>query len=177
MTNRTTFQTWLLAGVLALAGGIGGGATAFAQQAPAASPPPAPGRERLLTPQDRAAMAQIFWHRMQERLGLSDQQVSEIRTLLQNQQTTARADLEALRAAQRQLRALLADPKADLAAIQAAAAQVKAQRDKLFDERLQTRIAIRSKLTPDQLAKWAALRQGMRHRWMGRGQAFERGRS
>ncbi len=174
MASRTEYQAWLLAGALALGGGLGGGTTVFAQQTPTTPPPE---RQRLLTPDDRAAMAQIFWHRMQERLGLSDQQVSEVRSLLQNQRATVRTDLQALRSAQRQLRTLLADPHADPAAIQAAAATVKVQRDTLFDQRLQTRLAIRSKLTQEQLAKWAALRQAMGHRRIGRGQAFERGRS
>ncbi len=175
MTSRTGFQAWLLAGALALGSVVGGGITAFAQQTPAAPTPPQ--RQPLLTPDDRAAMGQIFWHRMQERLGLSDQQVAEIRGLLQNQHAAAQANVQAMRATERQFRTLLADPHADPAAIQAAAAQVKAERDQLFDQRLQIRLAIRSKLTPDQLAKWAELRQGMGHRRMWRRDAFGWGRS
>ncbi len=168
MNRRTGYQTWLLAGALVLGVAAGGSGTAVAQQAPT---PPAQ-RQPLLTPDDRAAMGQIFWHRMQEQLGLSDQQISEIRTLLQNQRTAARADGQALRAAKRQLRTLLALPTADPNAIQAAAAQMKMLHDKLFDQSLQTRLNVRSKLTPEQLIKWAALRNGMEHRWMGRGRAF-----
>lgn len=176
MNTRTGYQPWLLAAALALGGLAGGAGTAVAQQPPAVPMHP-PQHERLLAPDDRAAMAQIFWHRMQERLGLSDQQVSEIRTLLQNQRIAARADVQALIAARRQFRTLLADPNANPAAIQAVAAQLRAQRDKLFDQSLQTRLDVRSRLTPEQLAKWAALQRGMEHHWMGRGHAFGWGRS
>ncbi len=174
MTKRTGIAAWLLAGTVALGGVAGGVSNAVAQQAPAAPPPQ---HQPLLTPDDRTAMAQIFWHRMQERLGLSDQQVADIRGIVQNQRQASQADRQALIAASKQLHTLLQQPNVDPTAIQAAAGQVKAQRDKLFDQRLQTQLAIRAKLTPDQLAKWAELRQGMGHRRMWRRGAFNWGRS
>jgi Spy/CpxP family protein refolding chaperone len=173
MNRRTGYQTWLLAGALVLGVAAGGSGTAVAQQAPT---PPAQ-RQPLLTPDDRAAMGQIFWHRMQEQLGLSDQQVSDIRTLLQNQRDASRTDVQALIAAQRQFRTLLQQPTAAPDAIQSAAAQAKSLRDQLFDRRLQTQLAIRSKLTPDQLAKWAEMRKGMGHGGWRRGGGFGWGRS
>jgi Spy/CpxP family protein refolding chaperone len=140
---------------------------AAAQQAPGPGQPP--HKEWHPTSRDRAALGQMFWHRIQERLGLSDQQAMEIRTLLQNQRTAAQADFQALRTARRQLRELLADPKSDPGAIQTAAAQVKSQLDKLLDQHLQTQLAIRAKLTPEQWKQWTGLRaKGGWHRWSHR---------
>jgi Spy/CpxP family protein refolding chaperone len=140
-----------------------GPGTALAQQA--APPQPSPQRERLLTPEDRAAIGQIFWHRVQTRVGLSDQQVADIRALLEKRREEGRADFQALRDSRRQLRTLLQQQNSEPKAIEGAAAQVKTLQDKLFDERLQTQLAIRSKLTPEQWQRWLEVRQGMGHRW------------
>ena len=67
-------------------------------------------------------------------------------------------------AARRQLQGLLDQPAADAAAVQAAAGQVKEFQGKLLDQRLQTQLAVRAKLTPEQWQKWRALRQDMGHR-------------
>jgi Spy/CpxP family protein refolding chaperone len=136
--------------------------------------PPGSGAQKgsLLTPEDRTAMGQIFWHRMQQRLGLSDQQVSDIRSLLEAQRTTMRTNVQNLMAARKQLRSLLEQPTADTAAIQAAASQVKAQQAALFDERLQTQLALRTKLTAEQWQQWQSLRKGRWHRGMRRGHGF-----
>jgi Spy/CpxP family protein refolding chaperone len=157
----------LIAG-LAMAG------TALAQQ-PAGSPGPPPRGQSLFTPEDRAAMAQIFWQRAQQRLGLTDQQVSDIRALLETQRTAARADVQNLIAARRQLRSLLDQPTSDPAAIQAAAAQAKALQAKLFDSRLQTQLDLRAKLTPEQWQQWRTLRQGMGRRGWRHGGGFGSG--
>lgn len=152
-----------------------GAGTLLAQQAPPPQQPPQ--REQLLTPEDRAAMGQIFWHRTQTRLGLSDQQVADIRAMLDQRRQAARADFQALRDSRRQLRTLLQQPNSDPTNIQTAATQVKTLQDKLFDQRLQTQLAIRAKLTPEQWQHWLELRQGMGHRWMphGRGAGMGQG--
>lgn len=148
---------------------------ALAQQPPASQTPPA-GQQRLLTPEDRAAMGQIFWHRMQERLGLSDQQATDIRGLLDGQRAAMRTNMQGLMAARKQMQSLLAQPTVDTAAVQAAAAQVKTQQAALFDARLQTQLAIRAKLTQDQWQQWQTLHQGHRRAWMmRRGPAFGMG--
>ena len=159
-----TRHTWMM--VAALLFGLGVTSTALAQQ-PAGPPGPPPQRQPLLTPEDRAAMAQIFWHRTQERLGLTDQQAADIRALLDAQRTAARADVQTLMAARRQLQNLLDQPTADPAAIQTAAAQVKELQAKVLDHRLQTQLAVRAKLTPEQWKEWRTLRQGMGHRGGG----------
>jgi Spy/CpxP family protein refolding chaperone len=142
-----------------------------------AQPPPGvpggpPRGERLLTPEDRAAMGQIFWHRVQERLGLNDQQVTDLRALLDTERSAARANVQSLIAARRQLRTLLDQQGSDPAAIQTAATHVKNLQATLFDQRLQTQLAIRTKLTAEQWQGWLALRKGLGHRGMRGGRGF-----
>lgn len=116
-------------------------------------------------------MAQIFWHRVQQRLSLTDQERTDIQALLQTQRMAAQADIQNLIAARRQLRGLLEQQTTDPAAIQAVATQVKALQAKLFDDRLQTQLTLRTKFTPEQWQGWLSLRRGMGRRWMQRGRA------
>jgi Spy/CpxP family protein refolding chaperone len=160
---RNTGTAWTLVGIL-LAGLLLAG-PALAQQAGGQ-------KSSLLTPEDRAAMAQIFWHRAQASLGLTDQQVTDIRTLLDAQRATARTSVQSLMAARKQLRTLLEQQAPDPTAVQALATQIKTQQAALFDARLQTLVALRAKLTPDQWQQWQALRKGMGHRWMHRAPGF-----
>ena len=147
--------------------GLAAASTANAQQ-PSGPPGPPTRGQSFLTPEDRAAMGQIFWHRAQERLGLTDQQVADIRALLDAQRAAARAGVQNLMAARRQLHGLLDQPTSDAAAIQTAAAQVKDLQAKVLDHRLQAMLAVRAKLTPEQWSQWRAMRQNMGHRG-GRG--------
>jgi len=170
LTHPRSIRTfWEMVGILFL--GLIMTGTAFAQQ-PAGPPGPPPRGESILTPDDRAAMGQIFWHRMQQKLGLTDQQVTDIRALLDAQRTAARADIQNLIAARKQLRSLLDQSTPNPDAIQAAATKVKDLQAKLFDVRLQTQLALRAKLAPEQWQQWHTLRQGMGHRWMRHGPAF-----
>ena len=139
-------------------------ALAGAAQAQAPAGPPA-GHQMLLTPEDRAAMGQIFWHRMQEKLGLSGEQATEIRALLDAQRTAAQTTGKDLRAARKQLRGLLDQPTPDPAAVQAAASQVKTLQAAMFDAHLQMQLALRAKLTPEQWQQWQSLHRGQ---WHGR---------
>lgn len=141
-----------------------GATSAVLAQPPSDRPGPPPHGKPLLTPEDRAAMGQIFWRRTQERLGLTDQQAAEIRALLDTQRAAARANLQSLVAARRQLQSLLDQPAADAGAVQAVAGQVKELQAKVLDQRLQTQLAVRAKLTPEQWQEWRALRQDMGHR-------------
>jgi len=167
--ERRTWRTCGLVGTLLVGTVIAG--TAWAQQPPGAPGGP-PRGERLLTPEDRAAMSQIFWHRLQERLALNDQQVTDIRALRETQRSAARANVQSLMAARRQLRTLLEQQNSDPAAIQAVATQVKSLQAALFDQRIQGQLAIRSKLTGEQWQAWLALRKGREHSWMRRGRGF-----
>jgi Spy/CpxP family protein refolding chaperone len=117
-------------------------------------------------------MAQIFWHRAQASLGLTDEQVISIRTLLEEQRATARTSVYSLMASRKQLRTLFEQQTPDPTAVQAVAMQIKTQHAALFDARLQTRLALRAKLTPEQWQQWQALRKGIAHRRMHRAPGF-----
>ena len=161
---RNTGTAWALVGIL-LAGLLVAG-PALAQQAGGHRP-------SLLTPEDRAAMAQIFWHRAQASVGLTEQQVTDIRALLDAQRETARTSVQSLMAARKQLRTLLEQQTPDQTAVQAAATQIKTQQATLFDARLQTQLALRAKFTPEQWQQWQALRKSMgQHRGMHRAPGF-----
>lgn len=157
---QSTTAIWVIVATL-LAGLVLPGAV-LAQQ-PGGQPAP------LLTPEDRAAMGQIYWQRMQSRLGLTDQQVTDIRALLDTQRASTRTNVQSLIEARKQLRTLLDQQAPDQAAVQAAATQVKTLQAALFDARLQTQLVLRAKFTPEQWQKWQTLRKGMRHRWMRHG--------
>lgn len=161
--GRSTATVWALVGTLLVGLVLAG--PVLAQQHGGLTPPTAP----LLTPEDRTAMGQIFWQRMQVRLGLTDQQVTDIHAFLDAQRTAARANVMSLIAARKQLRTLLEQQTSDPAVVQAAATQVKTLQATLFDARLQTQLALRAKFTPEQWQQWQTLRKGMRHRGMGRG--------
>ena len=146
-------------------------ALAGAAQAQAPAGPPA-GHQMLLTPEDRAAMGQIFWNRMQEKLGLSGEQATGIRALLDAQRTAARTTGQELRAARKQLRGLLDQQTPDPAAVQAAASQIKTLQAAMFDAHLQTQLALRAKLTPAQWQQWQSLHSGQGHRGRRPGPGF-----
>ena len=119
--RRRTCKVWGLVGTLLIPLMVAG--TAGAKQAPGVAGGP-PRGERLLTPEDRAAMGEIFWHRVQEHLHLTEQQATELRALLDTQRSAARANVQSLMAARQQLQTLLDQQGSDPAAIQAAATQV-----------------------------------------------------
>lgn len=144
---------------------------AQAQQAPApASICARP--ERLLTNDDREAIRKVFQDRMKERLALTDQQAEQIQTLLSSQRNQVRADIQALCEARVEMRRLLDQQHSDPVALKSAAERVKALQGKLLDRRLDTVVALRSQLTPEQWAKWLELRKGRGHHGMGRGRAM-----
>lgn len=166
MRNGRMLQRFVV-GVIAV-GILAGTAVAFAQSAPPPGPP-APGQHQgVLTPEDRQAMAQIFWNRMKEQLGLSDQQVTEIRGIIQSQRDMMRTQFQALRDARKQLRELMQNPSPDAAAaIPGAAAKVDQLQSTLFNARINNQLNLRKQFTEQQLAKWIELRKSMRPRWGG----------
>jgi Spy/CpxP family protein refolding chaperone len=163
---------WVAAAVILMVAGMHGGGIAWAQAGADAT-----GRwgrmGRFLTGGDRDAVGQIHLKRAQERLGLTDQQAEEIRTTLRSLRDEARADIQALREARQEFRQLLQRQDSDPEALKAAADRMKALQGMLMDRRLEAQLAIRSKLTPEQWAKWLQLRKKMTgHRWMGRGRSM-----
>ncbi len=171
---RTTHMGWcrlVLVVAILVVSGIGGVAAVQAQQGPGAAGPCA-GPQALLTPDDREAIGRVILERTKERLGLSDQQAEQIRTMLQSRRDEARTDIQALCEARLELRQLLDRQDSDPSALKAVGERVKTLQGKLLDRRLDTVVAIRSQLTPDQWAKWVELRKQAGRRWMGRARHF-----
>ncbi|HEY7676551.1 MAG TPA: Spy/CpxP family protein refolding chaperone [Candidatus Methylomirabilis sp.] len=177
MTGKGNVTRWVgfSAAAMLLAGGLGAVPVAWAQQAQPAPDPAAACARRpagLLTQDDREAIGRIWWTRVKEKVGLSDQQADEIRALLKARRDDGRADWQALCLARVALRTLMAQQTSDPAAVKAAGDQVKALQAKLMDRRLDTYLALRSKLSADQWAKWVELRKERAGHWRRRGPAF-----
>jgi Spy/CpxP family protein refolding chaperone len=159
---------WILAaGLAAVIAGAGGVAVARAQQAPDPAGPCA-GRRGMLTSDDREAIGRVLMNRMKDRLGLSEQQAEDIRSTLKARRDDARADWQALCLARVELRQLMDRQDSDPAALKAAGERLKALQAKLQDRRLDTYLALRGKLTPDQWAKWVEFRKERAGHWRGR---------
>jgi len=163
---RGVARWWAVAAVALAVAGLGGVAVARAQQAPDAGGP-CQRAGGLLTSDDREAMRQIRFNRLKERLGLGDQQAEEIRLALRAMWDGARPDFQALCEARLEMRRLLAQQDSDPAAVKAAGERVKALQAKLLDRRLDTYLVLRSKLSPDQWAKWVELRKERAGRFRG----------
>lgn len=145
---------------------------AQAQQAPAPPASICARPERLLTSDDREAIRKVYRDRLKERLGLTDQQAEQIRNVLNAQRDQVQADIQALCEARVEMRRLLDQQNSDPVALKSAGERVKMLQGKLLDRRLDTVVALRSQLTPEQWAKWLELRKERGHRWMGRGRAM-----
>jgi Spy/CpxP family protein refolding chaperone len=162
------WRRWVLVVAAIVAIGGGGLALVSAQQGPSPTGP-CLRPEGFLTQDDREAIGRMFLQRAKEKLGLSDHQAEQIRTLLASRRDEARADMQALCQARVELRRLLNRQDSDPAALKAVAEQVKTIQGRLLDRRLDAQIALRSQLTPDQWAKWIEYRKAIGHRRMGRG--------
>lgn len=146
---------WWVVGALLILGIVLGGTTgAGAQQQP-----PLPTLE------------QLRWNEIQQKLGLTDQQVATVQNILAANRTTMRNDFQTLRTAHQALRA--AWSQADPTAISTAAKAVQAARDQLFNDRLQGQLNILNALGPDLWKQWTALHK--HHRGMRRGHGFGMG--
>jgi Spy/CpxP family protein refolding chaperone len=166
---RQINRWWALAAGALLLGAWSVG-SAWAQQAPGSRTPCTP-RQGLLSPDDRAAMGQIFMNRTKATLGLSDQTAADIQGILQNSRPSQQ-DRQALCLARLNLRTLLKQADSDPGAVQAASDNVANLMKALTDRRLATQLAIRSKLTADQWAQWLELRKHGRGGWRGRPGGF-----
>ncbi len=170
-TAQWGWHRWVL--VVAVIAAVEGGATALAWAEQGPDPAGRCGRvEGILTQDDREAIGRILLQRTKEKLGLSDQQAEQIRSILASRRDEARADIQALCQARAELRQLLDRQDSDPAALKAVADRVKALQAKLLDRRVEAQIAVRSQLTADQWSKWIELRKTMARRFMGRARRF-----
>ena len=171
MSTGRTNSWWTFGAAALVVVALGGGAQVWAQQAPDAAARCA-GPRGALTPEDREAIGRVFMNRAKERVGLTEQQAEEIRTVLRSVRDDARADAQALCETRVEMRRLMAQQDSDPGALRAVSERVKALMGKLMDRRLEAQIAIRSKLSADQWAKWVELRKGRGHRSRGGFQGF-----
>jgi len=166
--TRSRFATGCLVAAILLG-------TAWAPIGVATAQPPPGSRgpcdrpQGLLSPEDRQLIGDRMMQRMQDRLGLTQDQATEIRGVLRSQRDQARGDLQKLCEARVELQQLLGRQDADPAAVKAVTERVKVLQGGMLDRRVDTYLALRSKLTPDQWEKWRALRQEMGGRFHRRG--------
>jgi hypothetical protein len=154
-TSRIRYGGWWVVGALFILGIVAGGAPgAGAQQQP-----PLPTLE------------QLRWNEIQQKLGLTDQQVTTLQNIRAANRTTRQSDFQALRTAHQQLRA--AWSQANASAISSAATAVQAAQNQLFNDRLQGQLNILNALGPDLWKQWTALQKG--HRRMRGGHRGEMG--
>ena len=121
----------------------------------------------MMAPADREAMAARMSARLKDRLGLTDEQVADIRATFEARRDARLQGARALCEARVALRTLQASQNADPAAVRAAGEQLKAAQGQMLDLRLDTYLDFRDKVTPDQWAKWVELRRemGARGHW------------
>jgi Spy/CpxP family protein refolding chaperone len=170
MKRRTgcgTAKRFLVAGMLLV--------TALAPIGVATAQPVPGGRgpcdrpEGLLSPEDRQFIGDRMMQRLQDRLGLNQEQATEIRGVIRSQRDQVRGELQKLCEARVELRQLLGRQDADPAAVKTVTERVKVLQGGMLDRRVDTYLALRSKLTPEQWEKWRELRQEMGGRFHRRG--------
>jgi Spy/CpxP family protein refolding chaperone len=130
--------------------------------------------EGLLTPEDRQLIGERMMLRMQDRLGLTQEQANEIRGVLQSRRDQVRGELQQLCEARGQLRQLFGRQDADAAVLKAVTEKVKALQSAMLDQRVDTYLTLRSKLTAEQWQKWIELRRHMGRRFRGHGSGVQR---
>ena len=122
-------------------------------------------------PSPLPTLEQLRWNGIQQKLGLSADQVSTLQNLLATNRTTMKGDFQALRTAHQALRT--AWNQADAGAISNAAGQVQTAQNKLSNDRLQGQLSILNALGPDLFKQWTALHK--HHRGMRWGRGFGMG--
>jgi hypothetical protein len=149
MMTSSRVQHWgrWVAGALLILGIVTGGVTGAGAQQPQAPLP---------------TLEQLRWNEIQQKLGLTADQVTTLQSMLAANRTTMQSDFQALRTAHQALRAAWGQANAD--AISAAAGQVQGARTQLFNDRLQNQLKILNYLGPDLWKQWTALHK--RHRGM-----------
>jgi hypothetical protein len=147
--SRGRHHGWWVAGALLILGIVVGGATGAAAQQQQAPLP---------------TFEQLRWNEIQQKLGLTPDQVTALQGILAANRTALKNDFQALRAAHQALRA--AWSQAEAGAISTAAKTVQGAQAQLFNDRLQGQLNILNALGPDLWKQWTALHK--HHRRGGR---------
>ncbi len=148
--SRKRHCGWLVTSMLVILGIVVGGVTGVSAQ-----------QQQTPLP----TLEQLRWNEIQQKLGLKDEQVSALQGILAANRTTMQNDFQALRSAHQTLRT--AWSQADAGAISAAAGQVQAAQNKLFNDRVQGQLQILNTLGPDVFKQWTAMHKN--HRRGGHG--------
>ena len=170
MKKRSRFRTakWFVVVGLLVVTALAPIGVATAQPVPGGRGP-CDRPEGLLSPEDRQLIGDRMMQRMQDRLGLTREQAYEIRGVIQSQRDQVRGERQKLCEARVELRQLLGRQDADPAAVKAVTERVKVLQGGMLDRRVDTYLALRSKLTPEQWEKWRELRREMGGRFHRRG--------
>ncbi len=170
MKKRTRCGTprWVLVAGILLVMALAPIGVATAQPVPGGRGP-CDRPEGLLSPEDRQLIGDRIMQRMQDRLGLTQEQANEIRGVIRSQRDQGRGEVQKLCEARVELRQLLGRQDADPAAVKAVSERVKVLQGGILDRRVDTYLALRSKLTPEQWEKWRELRREMGGRFHRRG--------
>ena len=156
MTSRKRQRGWLVISTLVVLGIVLGVA-------------PGVGAQQQQTP--LPTLEQLRWNEIQQKLGLTPEQVTTLQGILAANRTTMHNDFQALRTAHQGLRT--AWNQADAGAISAAAGNVQTAQNKLFNDRVQGQVQILNALGPDLFKHWTALHK--HHGGKGRHHGFDRG--
>lgn len=116
--------------------------------------------EGLLTAEDRQLFGDRMMQRLSEKLGLTPEQAQEFRGLVESQRDRMRDDMQRLCETRQEFQQLMARQDATPEAVKAVADRLKSLQGALLDRRVESSLALRSKLTPEQWAKWQELRKG-----------------
>ena len=170
MKKRSRFRTakWFVVVGLLVVAALAPIGVATAQPGPGGRGP-CDRPEGLLSPEDRQLIGDRMMQRVQDRLGLTQEQANEIRGVVRSQRDQGRGELQKLCEARVELRQLLGRQDADPAAVKAVTERVKVLQGGMLDRRVATYLALRSKLTPEQWEKWRELRREMGGRFHRRG--------
>lgn len=121
---------------------------------------------------DRQHMVSRTFHsllRHAKDLGLSEQQVTKLKSLMTDYKKARIRDKAEVKLAEVDAQRLVHDQKADMAAIEDAVRKSEAARTKLRLDEIRTLREASATLTPEQHEKWRTSRAAMRAEWDGHG--------
>ena len=163
--RRAVHRSALMAvGLLPLVAGVDG-AFAHTSVSPRAAMDPCTRVDNIDDVDASGRSTMLQW--IQDRLGLTEQQVQNIEVLRQARRDAIRRDARALCEAGVELGALIASLDSDPTAVRAAGEKAKTAQGRVLDHRIEGQLALRAQLTPEQWARWIDLLQNI-HEGRGR---------
>ena len=105
--------------------------------------------------------------RMQQELGLNDNQTSQIKAIHEQAKQDTQGLREQMRQAKEEMNQLMASDASD-GELRQQYRKIQEIRQQLSEKRFETKLAVRKVLTPEQRTKMAQLKQQRRQNWRGR---------